>query len=194
MERAFFEPWIGSEYQKTRLLILGESAYGWKEGMKLEPSHPRVQVQHWMENFGEQPFFREIGRALCGKKSPDYEELERAWGRCAYTIFVQTSVGFGPRNRPTRAQWEHSQLLFPEILRSIDPLPRKVVVTGKTMWNNWFPPFDGPHLCDDLQAYRFEDGQLVWCLAVPHPRAGFNWERNGRGMRAFVEATFPSRE
>jgi hypothetical protein len=199
MEKIRFDPWIGEKYHATKLLILSESAYSWEEHGRIkhpDSQHPKYQVLHWMENFDQQPYYRAIGRALSGKKTPTYDELWRAWNDCAYTIFVQGSVGSSPKSRPTKAQFKESGMVFLEMLEVLNPRPSKIVVTGKTMWGR-MPDCNGPHLCDDLQAYKLSDGSFVWCLAVPHPAnrtEGFQWEKVGKSIRKFVSAELPLRE
>jgi hypothetical protein len=195
-----FKPWKGKRFSTTKVLILSESAYSWREkdGTVVDPtsSHPTCQVQHWMEHFGDQKYYTAMGRALSGKKNPIYEELERTWNDYAYTIFVQGTVGLGPKSRPTNKMFEEAGNYFKRLLEEIRPL--KVVVTGKTMWSH-MPFCTGPHLCDDLQAYKLTNGTLVWCLAVPHPanrkkEQGFQWEWVGENIRTFRSIKFPLRD
>jgi hypothetical protein len=45
-----FEPWKGSKYENTRLLILGESAYSWWEADELQ--HPSsASIKNGVEAF-----------------------------------------------------------------------------------------------------------------------------------------------
>jgi hypothetical protein len=200
----YFEPWIGRNYKSTRTLILSESAYSWRDenGAITQPGrqHPTGVIRHWaIEHFGAGNRYHTLmTRALCQEKTPSRTKRSRAWHRYAHSIYVQSSVGFGERRQPTPRQFEAARDTFLQLLRSVRPVPLKVVVTGKTMWNR-MPQFDGPHLCDDFQAYRLPDGGLVWCLAVPHPSnrekaEGFVWERVGRAIRVFERARLPSGE
>jgi hypothetical protein len=190
-------PWQGKKYSITRLLILGESAYSWeRDGKVIHPdaSHPKIQLQHWMENFGEQKFFTAMGRALSGKEAPTYGELERAWNDYAYSIFVQGTVGVGANKRPTHRQFAESKTHFRILLEELRPT--RVIVVGKTMWNRHMPGCEGPHRSDDLQAYKLSDGTLAWCMAIPHPSnrtQGFRWEEIGEKIREFRSAKLPSR-
>jgi hypothetical protein len=197
MKGLYFKPWKGTNYESARLLILSESAYSWVEnGERVDPppSHPTSTVRHLgIKYFGGNKYFRDLGRALCGKESPTRSELEKAWNDCAYSIFVQGTVGLSAKSRPTKTQFDEAGLPFLELLEKIRPL--KVVLTGKMTWNH-LPPFHGPHLCEDLQACKLSDGSLVWGLAVPHPGnrqkgEGFVWERVAGALRAFRAATFP---
>ncbi|MGH9605485.1 MAG: hypothetical protein ACRD3N_07275 [Terracidiphilus sp.] len=190
-----FEPWIGKNYGKSKLLVLSESAYSWQEDGSLVhpgPSHPTCQVLHWMEHFGKQKYHTAMARALCGKEMPTYEERKRAWNGVAFSIFVPGTVGLGARNRPKREMFDKAVGPFLDLLENIRP--HKVLVTGKAMWNQM--PGCQAYLCDGLQAYMLSNGPLVWCLAVPHPcnrekGEGFAWERVAAAIRAFRAASFP---
>lgn len=199
MKGPYFRPWKGSNYESTRLLILSESAYSWREnGKRVDPgpSHPTFQILRSMENFGKQKdqiakYYKAMSRALCNKEDPTYDELFRAWSDWAYSIFVQSTVGLGPENRPTNEQFIDAKPYFRSLLERIRP--NKIVVTGKTMWNQ-MPDCDGLRLCDDLQAYKLSDGALVWCLALPHPSRGiFQWKWAGEYIRTFRSIKLPLR-
>jgi uracil-DNA glycosylase len=121
--------------------------------------------------------------------------MTEAWNEYAYTIFVQGTVGFGARIRPSKEQWEDAKRHFRALIEEIRPT--RVIVTGKDMWNRHMEGCDGPHLSDDLQAYRLKDGSLVWCLAVPHPsntKQGFRWELVGESIRKFRSEKLPLRD
>ncbi len=197
MKGQYFKPWMGGNYESTRLLILSESAYSWEENGKRVnpgPSHPANTVKCLGIKYpGHNKYFRGLGKALCGVGSPTRSELEKAWDDCAYSIYIQETVGLGPKPRPTRNQFDEAGTAFVELVERIRP--RKVVITGMTTWNR-MPAFHGPHMCEHLQAFRLQDGSLVWCLAVPHPSnrqkgQGFVWERVAGALQAFRAAKFP---
>jgi hypothetical protein len=198
----YFKPWIGKKYNRTRVLILSESVYSWRDKdrglLEPTPTHPEENLLYWgIDHFGKQGYYTSMGRALCGTKKPTTVELRAAWDEYACIPFVQSSVGEGWKSRPTKKQWQDAATCFKSLIENLRPL--KVIVTGKTMWNLHMPDFTGPHLCDDLQAYKLPDGSLVWCLAVPHPSSrklseGFQWERVGRAIHVFRSVRFPLRE
>jgi len=202
MAGAYFKPIIGRKYDTTRVLILSESAYSWiEDGRVVEPPplHPKESLICWgIDHFGARGYFTAMGKALCGTKTPSRNELEQAWDEYAYTIFIQGSVGLGWKSRPTEKQWQEAKLTFISLIEEIRPRPLKVIVTGKTMWNH-MPDRTGPHIRDDIQAYKQSDGTLLWCLAVPHPSSrkkglGFQWELVGENIRKFRSTEFPLRE
>lgn len=193
----YFEPWKGANYNKTKVLILSESVYSWRdEGQNLivpTSSHPEENLRYWINHFGKRGYYTSMGRALCRTKTPTIVELKRAWNDYAFIPFVQSSVGEGWKSRPTKKQWKDAAACFEPLIEKYRP--RKIIVTGVTMWNHHMPGCTGPHLCSDLQAYKLSDGSLVWCLAVPHPSRGFfQWERVGRAIHAFRSVQFPLRE
>jgi len=197
MREIFFEPRLGENWEENRVLILSESAYDWigseGEGRTPQPSHPSGSVDHSIENFGETRYFTLMSRALCRSELPTAEQVREAWDRCAYTIFIQETVGLGAGTRPSSEQWRAAGDPFLLLLEKLQP--SKVVVTGKDMWSNM--PKCSAHLSGDLQAYKLRDGRLVWCLAVPHPanRAkgeGFRWEAVGEYIDRFKAMSFPN--
>jgi preprotein translocase subunit Sss1 len=193
---SYFEPRFGKNFQKTRLLVMSESAYDWKDGdMVVTPSrtHPQDSVDLWIKNFGKQKYFTAMGRVLTANNNPEEKELIKAWDSCAYTIFVQGSVGLGARKRPTQKQFREAEEHFLDMIERLRP--EKIVVTGLTMWKCM--PETAVRFLDELQAYRLKDGRLVWCLAVPHPSSskkgeGFRWEKIAESIRCFKSARLPS--
>jgi hypothetical protein len=199
----YFKPWLGKNYNKTKILILSESVYSWRDENQglVNPtsSHPEENLRYWIEHFEElkRGYYKSMGRALCRTKDPTVTELKKAWNDYASTPFVQSSVGEGWNKRPTKKQWNDAAACFAPLMEKLRP--QKIIVTGKMMWNQHMPGCTGPHLCDDLQAYKLSDGFLVWCLAIPHPssrklKEGFQWERVGRAIHAFRSVKFPLRE
>jgi hypothetical protein len=192
----YYEPWIGKDYERFRVLIMSESAYDWlgDDGEINTPqrSHAKAGIPWHIANFGQNQYFKSLNRALCGKLTPSAEEMEGAWDGLAYTIFVQESVGRGAGKRPKSHQWQDAGPHFLALLENIRPL--KVMVTGKDMWE--MMPDTALRLLDELQAYRLLNGELVWCLALPHPanrRGGFKWETIWESIRLFRETSFPER-
>lgn len=184
------------------MLILGESAYSWPDGhggvVNPGADHPTDVVRYWgIEHFGKRGYMTSMGKALCGKKEPTLDEREHAWSEVAFTEFIQVTVGMGAKKRPTARMIREARKGLLPLLEEIRPT--KVLVTGMNLWNNFLPGCNGPHLCDDLQAYKLSDGRLVWCLAVPHPSnrmkgQGFPWKRISDAIRTFKAINFPITE
>jgi len=194
MSNRYFTPWIGKNYEANKVLIMSESAYNWlDEGQIATPqrSHAQDSIAWNITNFGKNRYFTALNRALCKTSAPTDEQMNLVWDDYAYTIFVQESVGLGAGIRPTGDHWQDAGPHFMSLLAQIRPL--KVIVTGKDMWG--MMPECSARLLDDLQAYKLSDGELVWCLALPHPAAnriqGFQWEKIGESIQLFKATSFP---
>lgn len=194
MDARYFKPWTGKKFSSTKLLILSESAHNWCDNGKLRipsPEHPKRSLLWNIKNFGKVRYFTQMSRVLCASKSPGVQEMLISWNEYAYTIYVQDTVGFGARSRPTPKQFRDAGPHFLKLIEKTHPL--KVVVTGKTLWNHMPPPSLERR---DRKAYRLSDGALVWCLAIPHPAnrtTGFNWRMLSKRIRRFRSAKFPRR-
>jgi hypothetical protein len=197
MTKSYFKTHLGINYENTRVLILSESTYSWLVDGKVydpTPSHPRKSLASGIKEFPKRGYFTSMSRAICGTKAPDAEQIRRTWDTYAYTIFVQGTVGIGARKRPNSRQWEDAATNFLRLIEDIRP--RKVIVTGSDMWRHHMPP-TYIQRSDDLQAYRLSNGELVWCLALPHPsnsRSGFRWDEAGEKIRQFRATTLPNRK
>ncbi len=196
MSSAYFEPWVGPAFSETNTLILSESTYDWVgddgQAYTPQPSHPEDSIAWNIEHFGKNSYFTAMNRVLSGESNPSAETMRACWDRHAYTIFVQQTVGVGAGVRPNDEQWQEAGPHFLELLAQLRP--RKVIVTGKDMWNCM--PECSVRLLDDLQAYSLPDGQLVWCLALPHPAnrtEGFAWQKISESVRVFEATEFPPR-
>lgn len=199
MSTPYFKPCIGKKFSTTKLLILSYSAYSWRDSHGKvhtpQPAHPKRSLLWAFEDFQKQRhqrYFTAMSRALCGCKSFTVEEAKKAWDECAYSIYIQRTVGLDARRRPTPEQFKNAGPCFLELIEKIRPL--KVIVTGKTVWNKM--PRTSAYRGVNLQAYTLSDGTLVWCLAVPHPSNstdGFQWKRVGESIRRFRSTKLPQR-
>ena len=167
------EGWVGNEYGKNRLLLLGESAYSWLEGeeeMHPTPQHAKILVRLALE--GEQgPFMRKLTRGISGCFEPTPEQTAAAWNRVAFINYVDGTVGFGARVRPSEDQWHAAATAFPELMDRLRP--RHVIVLGRTMWSRMPDTFI--QITDDAQGWRLADRSVAMCWAVKHPSAGLSW-------------------
>jgi hypothetical protein len=194
--KPYFQPFVGSRFKTTRMMILSESAYDWKMGRKTispPPAHPTQSLRYAIATFeGRRGYFKSMGRAICGTRTPSEKDLDAAWSEYAYTIFVQSTVGQGARRRPSAKQFRDGGPPFLSVLERLRP--RKVIVTGIELWNSM--PYTAVQFRNDLQAYSLTDGTLVWCLALPHPSnstVGFKWEEANQKIRSFRSDELPLR-
>ncbi len=195
MSAPYFKPWRGKKFSISRLLILSESAYGWRDDDRKVRTPLRTAAMTsllWsIRHFREVKYFTLMTRALCGSESPTLVQRRKAWNEYAYNIYVQGTVGFGARSRPKRKQFRDAGPHFLTLIEKIRPL--KIIVTGTTLWNN-MPPASVHRR--GRKAYMLKDGSLVWCLAVPHPAnrtVGFDWKRVRKSILRFRSAKLPRR-
>lgn len=179
-----FEPWIGEDYESSRLLLLGESVYRWRENEgwhEPDSKHSISSVRDTINDFkGASKFFKLISRALAGSHEPSSDQVRAGWSRVAFTNFVGDLVGDGPRTRPTKDMWERTRSGFPDLIASLPISPKYIVVLGVELWSEMPPTV--LEATEALQAYRFDD-ELCWCLAVRHPSRGLGWEHLNAVLR-----------
>lgn len=183
-------PWIGSKYDSTRLLLLGESAYSWEENGEVHhPSneHPTDQVNYVVEHFDTR-FMKMLTRALTGEETPSVAQRAEVWNKVAFTNYIQDTVGEGARVRPTDVMWQNAKAAFPPLLESL--MPRRILVLGKELWSNM--PESDVHFSDDVQGYCLSDGSITMCWAIPHPSAaaGTSWQRIAEIIQFIHHAEF----
>jgi len=169
-----WEPWKGSDYESTRLLLLGESAYSWiQDGREVHPSprHSILTVEEAITDFPTTPFAIKLTRGVTGKENPSREDREVGWSRVAFTNYVPRAVGGAARVRPSPELWVEAQAEFHNLLKTLQP--KNVIVLGKEMWA--MMPDTQVWLTDDVQGYVVDD-DMALCWAVPHPSAGLSWE------------------
>ena len=180
MTQKSFKPWVGKNYRDTGLLLLGESAYSWRENNKLQ--HPTLDlptksVEEVLNNFekaNDMPFIKKLSRGLAGEREPSKELLYNVWHLVAFTNYVGGTVGDAPRKRPTSDMWKAAKRAFhPDILNKLEP--QRIIVLGKDMWSQM--PETDVYMTDDVQGYSLEDDSVAVCFALPHPARGLSWTR-----------------
>ncbi len=178
MVRKSFQPWKGQHYNETGLLLLGESAYSWRENGELRHptlKHPTKMVKMVLDdprNADDMPFMKKLSRGLSGEKEPSRNRLHYVWHRIAFTNYVGGTVGEGSRKRPTSDMWETAERAFhPDILNKLRP--RRIIVLGKDMWSQM--PETDEYMTDDVQGYTLDDGSVAVCFALNHPARGLSW-------------------
>ncbi|HLW71942.1 MAG TPA: hypothetical protein VKS22_15110 [Candidatus Binataceae bacterium] len=173
-----FEPWKGNHYCATRLLLLGESCYSWeKNGQHKDPTqnHSIDIIEGVIYNFaGGSHFSKCLSRALCAEHDPSPKRLEYCWDRVAFTNYVPIALS-GVNDRPKPEMWQQAKQEFSQVLNLLEP--KRIIVFGRTMWANM--PDNTVDCFDregDVQTYRLSSGELCYCRAVDHPRAGLGWQ------------------
>jgi hypothetical protein len=183
------QPWIGKEYVKTNLLLLGESAFSWEEeGAMRHPSatHCSDLVNWVIDDFDgcrrDIPFIAKISRALANEETPSSDRLKFVWDRVAFVNYVTESVGDGPRIPPTDIMWANAKKAFPDTLENLKP--RRIIILGIRMWGKM--PDCEIYITDHVQGYKLANGQVAMCQAVNHPSRGLSW----RELAAIVQFSY----
>lgn len=169
--------WVGSEYDAGRLLLLGESAYSWREEDDIVdpgPSHAENLVRGAISGQRGR-FMTMLTRALAKSDHPSTEQAQAAWDRAAFLNYVDGTVGIGARIRPTDEQWYAATQSFRQTLEELRP--KTIIVLGRALWSHM--PDADIWLTDDVQGYRLSDRSVTMCWAVSHPSSsgGLSWSR-----------------
>jgi len=171
-----FHPWIGSKYDATRLLILGESAYSWwehDEERHPSPQHSTRMVKWTVDTFPNcGRFFTMLTRALANEQNPTQDRARSVWDRIAFTNYVSGTVGEGSRVRPTAEMWAAAKQDFLPQVSKLNP--RRIIILGTTMWGKM--PDANIYITDEVQGYRNGDN-IMMCCAVSHPAGGLSWRK-----------------
>ena len=182
MQHVFFKPWIGDSFSEgglwsKRILILGESCYQWDEDIPLTEDLTIQCIREQIDGDYTKAFWTNIVIALL-KIRPSLEDKHRCWHSVAFYNYIQCSVGFGPRVRPTPEMWKKSQTAFSEVLNELQP--DCIIVLGYQLWYN-LPPNNGepgPAIggAPQEETWRYPVNGKTPALAynVRHPSAGFS--------------------
>jgi hypothetical protein len=184
--------WRGKNYDKRRLLLLGESTYSWKEDGKIvHPSsrHAIELVEGQCDGSWPNRFMNKLSRGLTRSENPTLDDIAAAWDGVAFTNYVDETVGLDRKKRPTAEMWQRARERFPSILAELRP--RAIIVLGKVMWSQM--PDTQLEVLGDLQAYRHSArGGLAWCWTVDHPASRYHplsWRRLARVIGVAEAAT-----
>ncbi len=142
---AFF-PWVGTEYGTSRkvfrqkVMILGESLYceehegcgGCAPGAVNSCNYFLIHlVLRQLLGVQSLPLYTKLFKLFVGDREISKEAF---WNSVAYSVFVQSSVGTGARQRPDRKLWADAAPVFWTTLRRLEP--EKLVVFGDATWVN----------------------------------------------------------
>ncbi|MDE2831931.1 MAG: hypothetical protein OXN20_17600 [Gemmatimonadota bacterium] len=163
MQHVFFKPWVGNNFSEgglwsKKVLILGESHYQWDENIPLTEDLTIQCVQEQIAGGRTKAFWTNIVIALLNVR-PSLKDKYRCWQSVAFYNYIQCSVGFGPRVRPSPEMWEKSQEPFFEVLNDLQP--DCIIVLGYQLWDNL--PCDGEEgpVIDGAHGKRLGDTQSM---------------------------------
>jgi hypothetical protein len=180
-KHVFFKPWIGDRYGASSdfglpLLILGESCYEWEPQTPLTPT---MTIERVREDAATYPFWIKVASAFLGKL-PSPSEAVEFWRSVAFYNFVQESVGFGWKNRPTGNMWRSAAPAFLEVLAIHKP--RCIVALGETLWWRMPDGNEGPKLLTNgrptmttSRLYPIGAGEFALAARIFHPSSRTGW-------------------
>ena len=180
MKNVKFNPWIGSAYRQAplgkRILILGESHYDWDADNPIDRD-AETTIKVLQDQMGyNKAFWTNIVMTFLAHK-PTLEEKVSFWDSVAFYQFIQSSVGFGPRKRPSEEQWAAGETPFFEVLGFLQPqlvavlgyknfekLPNRNAEGGPAI-----PNFPDVETC----RYSYSGGSSL-AIRLKHPSSGYS--------------------
>ena len=182
MQHVFFKPWVGDNFlegglRSKKILILGESHYQWNKNIPLTEDLTIQCIREQVDGGYTKAFWTNIVITLLNIR-PSLEDKHRCWHSVAFYNYIQCSVGFGPRVRPTPEMWEKSQMAFSEVINELQP--DCIIVLGYQLWYN-LPPNNGeqgPPIGgapqEETWRYPVNGNTPALAYGVRHPSAGFS--------------------
>ena len=182
MQHVFFRPWIGDNFSEDglrskKILILGESHYQWNKNIPLTEDLTIQCILEQIDGGYTKAFWTNIVITLLNIR-PSLEDKYRCWHSVAFYNYIQCSVGFGPRVRPTPEMWEKSQTAFSEVINELQP--DCIIVLGYQLWYNLPPnngeqgPAIGGAPQEETWRYPVNGSTPALAYGVRHPSAGFS--------------------
>lgn len=194
MEKLFFKPWIGENYESgglfgKKILVIGESHYC--DGCDKCGGDPRNdECSDFTKNVvlsvinGESSrwsgTFRKFERSLVGHDTTHEQSVE-IWQSLAFYNYLQVAVS-GPREAGDWYDYEKSEAAFYDVLESLQP--DVIIVWGVTrMWDNM--PSKGWEKGDEIKIdsysvkngwYTLANGHRIRAIWVYHPSTSYSWE------------------
>lgn len=208
MEKVFFEPWVGKDYETggrfgKRVMVLGDSHYCGNEcddcgsihhkgdcsGITVEVVetflNPERDFETWM------PTFTKFERAVNNKELSQTEK-EQFWNSIIFYNYLQEAIG-GPRIEPNINLYSESFEPFIEVLEKYKP--DTILVWGQRLFKA-LPPGNGKegisldidgNLYDKSWIYTLSNGKQVKLYAIDHPSSAFSWEYWHPIIKAAIE-------
>ena len=171
-----WQPWIGSQFAESRILLLAESCYDWQdktgEWVFAKSNQPVENIEAVRVNPTDgAKTIKTLTRAICSSDRPISEQSSARWDRFAYTNYVPVSVGRGATVRPTKEAWSQAEQEWPFLLAHIQP--KAILVLGKGLWG--YMPETQDVRTKNIQAFAVPGAEMAWCFAVQHPAHGPSW-------------------
>jgi uracil-DNA glycosylase len=153
MFNLYFKPFIGKEYnnQSPKVLILGESHYA-GEGDETGGDFTNYLIKRYAKREGgeRRKFFTTIAKSIDNQLTN--ETASTFWDKVAFYNYIQTSVGSGPRVRPTLEMFDRSRDALKQAVAFLKP--DIIVVLGKQL---------GQYLSFHDVYFNFDLSELIIC-------------------------------
>lgn len=193
MEKVFFKPWVGKDYEtggifKKKIFVLGESHYcdgcdkctGNVEDSECSDFTQNVvrkiingESSHWTGTF------RKFERSLVGEETT-VEKSKEIWESLAFYNYLQVAVS-KTREAGDWYDYEKSEDAFFEVLNELQPdviivwgvtrmyedMPEKGWEKGAEMIVDGYPVKNG--------WYTIDNGKRIRAIWVYHPSSGYSW-------------------
>lgn len=197
----FFYPFVGKDYANSspKIMILGESHYcthattyqncsickEYAEECKQWTQIGLYRIIHEINKNRSHNTYKKFEKAYLNNKLPSKEERISMWDRLVMYNYVQSPV---PQNRtsPLAKQFKDSEGDFWNILQTHKPnyvivwgirLSNKLPLVIRKTWkkNGYYET-----------AYTLSNGHIVNFLAIYHPSSGFDIQKWGNCIKAFL--------
>ncbi|TFU91868.1 hypothetical protein E4T81_13880 [Barnesiella sp. WM24] len=157
MEKVFFKPWVGKNYDhggifKKKILVVGESHYctckicksicGSFELSPCEDINPDAEVNKYLSGQSNTTY-KKFERSL--KLVQTREESQAIWDSIVFYNYIQEALS-NPKSVPTTRQWKNAVEPFFEIINKYNP--NLIVCWGQRLYNKM--PFDRWIRNDDI--------------------------------------------
>lgn len=174
-------PWVGKNYKKTKLLIVGESLYTDRKH-KEEYENPEKLREIIKENAiqDEVKMFRNLNHTIMG--CDGLYNTQALWDNVAYCEFVQRIMDYTKvAEQPDSDDFNNGAKVFKRIIQILKP--GYCLFLGVRAADKLGGVPLKRHKFNKVYPREFEckyDGGTAQCLAIKHPSAFFSWKDWGK--------------
>jgi len=175
MESVMFMPWVGKNYlngfRGKKFLILGESYYcedysicgACYPSKKNDCNNYTIDIITRQLNGDEKvsSFYQKLSKLFINNIN-DTNLLNDFWNSIAYYNYIQSSVGDGARQRPTKEMWNDAYKPFTEVMSELNP--DFLLILGSDLWEHMPGEAGGDDwpLCKILEIEGSEEKERVY--------------------------------
>lgn len=185
MDRPFFEPWIGENYESggifgKKILALGDSHYcdscvgcGVAGGIRDNVDFTKNTVKDYLErSYGTKGWpttYKKFERTLYGNFNTEKSDAISIWNSIAFYNFLQTANNSYARTAYLREYYDKSLRYFWTVIDELSP--DIVIVWGSKVWGHL--PNDGWvwNAIDNYEdaGYYERNGKKITFMLIKHP-------------------------